>query len=228
MTPSFTYMHVSSSTGLPFYVGKGSLARAHRKARRSAEWKAIADLGYEVKILAQWPSDNDAYSHEHLIIKCFRDMGIVLCNKNNGGHCGRGSGWPMPESQKAKIGEANARLGRRPMPQAVHDGANARRADKDAMAAFAIAQKERFQCPSIRAKLRESHLGQKQSPETVAKKVANSAARRASVDGKEARRQANARRYADPAEREKTAAAARAKWSNPEYRAMMLAARKPQ
>jgi hypothetical protein len=80
-----TYSH-HKPDGALFYIGKGSLKRAHAKDNRNPHWKNIvAKHGYKVEILAQWPTEVEAFEHEKFLISCFRDMGFTLANITSGG-----------------------------------------------------------------------------------------------------------------------------------------------
>lgn len=54
---------------------------------RSKHWKNIVakDGGFSAEILARWPTEKEAFEHEKFLIKCFRDLGIHLCNMTDGG-----------------------------------------------------------------------------------------------------------------------------------------------
>jgi hypothetical protein len=80
-----TYSH-HKPDGTLFYIGKGSLKRAHAKDNRNPYWKNIvAKHGYKVEVLAQWPTEAEAFEHEKFLISCFRDMGFTLANITSGG-----------------------------------------------------------------------------------------------------------------------------------------------
>lgn len=81
-----TYAHYTPQ-GRLFYIGKGSEARAHSKAGRNDYWKKVV-VKYgnpDVQILANWDTEEAAFSHEILLISCFKDLGHQLCNLSNGG-----------------------------------------------------------------------------------------------------------------------------------------------
>lgn len=82
----YTYMHRRASDGAAFYIGKGTGDRAHLHKGRTAHWKNIvARHGLEVVILAHWPTHGEAFEHEKFLIKCYREMGVKLCNITDGG-----------------------------------------------------------------------------------------------------------------------------------------------
>jgi hypothetical protein len=88
----YTYCHTTADTGKVFYIGKGTRKdRATRKDSRSAHWHNIVNKhGFNAEILAYWDTEEEAHSHEKLLIACFKDMGYKLANKTDGGEgvCG--------------------------------------------------------------------------------------------------------------------------------------------
>jgi hypothetical protein len=83
----YTYAHYrkNDDSGLPFYIGKGSGKRAFVR-RRTAYWKNIvAKNGLRVDILCSWPSEEDAFIHEKVLIEIFKSMGACECNLTKGG-----------------------------------------------------------------------------------------------------------------------------------------------
>lgn len=81
----YTYAH-KKPNGEIFYIGKGSLKRAYAYDNRNSYWKNIvAKYGLIVDILSTWSDEQEAISHEKLLIACLKDMGIKLCNITNGG-----------------------------------------------------------------------------------------------------------------------------------------------
>lgn len=81
-----TYSH-HKPDGTLFYIGKGSVKRAHAKDNRNPHWKNIVAKhgSYKVEILANWPTEAEAFEHEKFLISCFRDLGFSLANITNGG-----------------------------------------------------------------------------------------------------------------------------------------------
>lgn len=81
-----TYSH-HKPDGTLFYIGKGSVKRAHAKDNRNPHWKNIVAKhgSYKVEILANWPTEAEALEHEKFLISCFRDLGFSLANVTNGG-----------------------------------------------------------------------------------------------------------------------------------------------
>ena len=82
----YTYAHVTSDTNKIFYIGKGSGNRLHRKDARNLHWhNTVAKHGYKAIKLAEWATEKEAFSHEKLLISCFKDMGFKLVNQSEGG-----------------------------------------------------------------------------------------------------------------------------------------------
>lgn len=81
-----TYAHYTPE-GRLFYIGKGSEKRAHSKAGRNSYWRNVVQKygSPDVQILANWDTEEEAFSHEILLISCFKELGHKLCNLSNGG-----------------------------------------------------------------------------------------------------------------------------------------------
>ena len=69
---------------------------------RNNYWnKIVAKYGNpEVQILANWDTEEEAFSHEVLLISCFRDMGYELANLTDGGD--GTSGYKQTEEHRKK------------------------------------------------------------------------------------------------------------------------------
>ena len=105
-----TYAHYTPQ-GKLFYIGKGnSPARANYFSGRNNYWnKVVAKYGKpDVQILAHWDTEEEALSHEVLLISCFREMGHQLCNITDGG--GGTSGYVHTEEHRRK--NSLAKLGK--------------------------------------------------------------------------------------------------------------------
>ena len=97
-----TYAHHRQDTGQVFYIGKGSLRRAHEQRGHNKYWNAVvAKHGYKVTVLAKWQTDKEAFDHEKFLIACFKDLGHPLTNATDGGE--GLSGWTWSDSQRAKL-----------------------------------------------------------------------------------------------------------------------------
>jgi hypothetical protein len=82
----YTYAHYTPE-GRLFYIGKGNGSRAHSHHGRNSYWKNVVKKygNPDVQILANWETEEEAFSHEVLLISCFKDLGHKLCNLSNGG-----------------------------------------------------------------------------------------------------------------------------------------------
>lgn len=102
-----TYAHTRQD-GVIFYVGKGSEKRAHSKHSRNWSWqKIVAKEGLNVKILAHWETEQEAFDHEVLLIDCLKEMKMPLVNITKGGDGTSGLKW----KQESKDKLSKARLG---------------------------------------------------------------------------------------------------------------------
>lgn len=82
----YTYAHYKPEGGL-FYVGKGKENRAYCLSGRGSHWNNVVNKYGKpyVEILAKWETEQEAISHEILLIASLRDIGILLVNKTDGG-----------------------------------------------------------------------------------------------------------------------------------------------
>lgn len=82
----YTYIHRRADDGKVFYVGKGSIKRSKSSWGRNTWWARVkAKHGIVVELVAQWPSEREAFEHESFLIACFRGMGEPLVNMTDGG-----------------------------------------------------------------------------------------------------------------------------------------------
>ena len=101
MNKYYTYIHTKID-GTPFYVGKGVGNRIFDKCSRNPYWENIVNKhGLNAEILAYWDSEQEAFSHEKLIISCFKDMGLKLANMSDGGEGNSGNVWSEESKKKA-------------------------------------------------------------------------------------------------------------------------------
>lgn len=98
----YTYAHYKPEGGL-FYIGKGIKNRAYDMKMRNVYWKnVVAKYGNPVvEILANWKTEEEALSHEKLLISSFKEMGIKLANLTDGGE--GVSGYKHTESSLQKM-----------------------------------------------------------------------------------------------------------------------------
>ena len=93
MKTFYTYLHCKPD-GSIFYVGKGMGDRATTKENRNRYWKRTENkYGYEVKIIAYWETENEAFEHEKQLIAEYKALGIKLVNLTNGGEGSAGYRW---------------------------------------------------------------------------------------------------------------------------------------
>lgn len=97
----YTYAHSKQEGGI-FYIGKGTRKRAYAMDSRNPHWHNVVNKYGKphVEILAGWDTEQEALDHERFLIFCFRDMGIKIVNKADGGKVG--SGWNHTEESKRK------------------------------------------------------------------------------------------------------------------------------
>jgi hypothetical protein len=107
----YTYAHYKPEGGL-FYIGKGKRRRAYQMDGRNSHWQNIVHKYGKphVELLASWKTEEEAFSHEKLLIASFRDMGFVLANKSDGGE--GSSGYKHTEESKRK--NSLAKMGHTP------------------------------------------------------------------------------------------------------------------
>lgn len=108
----YTYAHTKPD-GTIFYIGKGKGRRAWDVSHRNQFWKNTVTKygGFNHEILANWDTEEEAFSHEVLLISCFKDMGYKLVNLSDGGE--GSSGYKYTEDQrKNRSGEKNGMFGR--------------------------------------------------------------------------------------------------------------------
>jgi hypothetical protein len=99
----YTYAHFTPQ-GKLFYIGKGSnVHRAFYFNGRNSYWtRVVAKYGKpNVKILAQWDTEKEAFEHEKVLISCFRNMRYKLVNLTDGGE--GSSGYKQTKEQREKI-----------------------------------------------------------------------------------------------------------------------------
>ena len=81
-----TYAHYKPD-GSIFYIGKGSVKRAHSAVGRNIVWKRTVEKhgNFRVEILGKWAVEQDAFDHEIALIDEFRKNGCRLSNIASGG-----------------------------------------------------------------------------------------------------------------------------------------------
>ena len=82
----YTYIHIREDTNEIFYVGKGSNNRLNCKHDRNNYWRNFTNkYKWRAEILSYWETEDDAFSHEKLIIQSLQDIGCRLVNISMGG-----------------------------------------------------------------------------------------------------------------------------------------------
>lgn len=164
----YTYAHYRADQPErgPFYIGKGMGQRAWKPQGRSNWWTRTAKKhGVHVEIIAHWTTEDEAYSHERLLIGCMRDIGIKVVNKNDGGD---GASNPAPEV-RAAIRERTNQQWNDPAQRAKLIQSQT---SPDAIARRSASLKRAFSRPGSRERRSASLKAANQRPEIIAKRQA--------------------------------------------------------
>lgn len=87
----YVYEHWRPDREEPFYVGKGKGSRANRMTNRNIHHRAIQKklhrlgMAVEVRIVSEGLTEKEAFDIEKYRIKMWKDAGIDLANKSDGG-----------------------------------------------------------------------------------------------------------------------------------------------
>lgn len=99
----YVYAHKTATNGDVFYIGKGSGSRAKSKSGRNRWWRNIVKKhGYNIEILKDGLTNDEACRFEVETIRKLRESGINLCNVSSGGESGL-AGIPLTEEHKEKL-----------------------------------------------------------------------------------------------------------------------------
>jgi len=79
------YRHIRLDKNTPFYVGKGHTKRANEKSNRTKYWTNISSKGYEVEIIVEGLTEEEAFKKEIEFIKLYKDLGYCEANFSTGG-----------------------------------------------------------------------------------------------------------------------------------------------
>lgn len=181
-----TYLHRRASDMSVFYIGKGIRRRPWERTHRNQWWQNVASAhGFVVEVLALWPTNEEACQHERFLVRCFREMGAVLCNMTDGGEGTVGrrqteeakarisaakKGRPLTPEHAAKIG---AHMRGRPKSEAHKARMSAARKGikkpPEEIAAYLPALRAAMATPEVRAKISAAATGRVLSAETRAK-----------------------------------------------------------
>lgn len=102
----YVYIHKRKDNGIPFYVGKGTIKRAHSQLRRNEMWlKIVSETSFIVEIVFSTLDENEAFAKERELILLYGRVRFntgSLCNIGAGG--GGGSSIPhLPEWSKSRF-----------------------------------------------------------------------------------------------------------------------------
>lgn len=165
----YTYVHMRADDGKVFYVGKGCGARFTSHQNRNNHWRStVKKHGLRVEIAAHWPSEAEAYSHERLLISCFRDMGLRLANRTDGGAGGGrplGSQNSMQHRARISASKRGAAIG--PPSEATKQKISA--SQKGVPRQYSRGDKNPMHRPEVRAKVSAANKGRTFSDETKEK-----------------------------------------------------------
>lgn len=191
----YTYLH-RRPDGSIFYVGKGSGRRAWSRGSRSKAWRAAAAEGHSVEICATWPTEDESFQHECLLIAVLRDLGHQLVNITDGGH--GVSGHRHSEATRSRLSERHREIWSDPafrekmMPlrrfwtdEMRANQSRSQRlvwADEEKVGARRIAILDSMKRPEVRAKKSMSQRAAQRKPEVVEKqRIANARNRLAGI-----------------------------------------------
>jgi len=154
MSGAFAYVHARPD-GTVFYVGKGTRQRAFEMSagRRSNHHQRIVSKHGKENILVglmECSSAEIAFELEKGLIKCFRRMGVALCNHTDGGE-----GWHNPtEANKAKHAQTMREVHQRPETKRKHSEAlSLANLDKEVIARRREAQRKVYESGGNRPNL---------------------------------------------------------------------------
>lgn len=199
MSVAYTYMHCRPGQSTPFYIGRGVGRRAWHRGGRNKHWhNVVSKNGFDVHVLAKWPSEKEANDHEIFLINTFRKMGVELCNVTDGGEGARGR--RQTSEAKAKVSAANKgrtrsaewreALAQRMRGRTVTDSEREKKRARmtgiektpELIESYLPALRAAMQRPEVRAKISEAAKGRLISEETRAKLSAASAGRKHSPE----------------------------------------------
>ena len=200
----YTYAHARKTDGRIFYIGKGQDDRAYSEKNRNRYWHNVVNKhGYDVQILCDWPTEEEAFDHEKMLISCFRDMGYELVNLTDGGE--GPSGVQRSEETRARLSEAG----------------KAYFADPGARARNSEAQKKAYARPQARMRLQEGRAKYWADPEARALKSAQTKAQMADPEVRAQLQEKRAKYWADPEARARQSEQVKARMADPEFQAQM-------
>ena len=167
----FVYIHRRPDTGEVFYVGKGTRTklkqyiRANTTSRRNIYWRRVVAKagGFSVEVLADFFDEVDAFAYECELISAHGRVGVggALCNLTDGGEGHSG----LSPSEETRRKMSNAHRGR-PKPDHVKRAVSLAQRGVPNPPEQGRAHSERMSGKN------HPKWGKKDSPETIAKRVA--------------------------------------------------------
>lgn len=186
----YTYLLIDPRDNRPFYVGKGRNHRMTIHERRAKlgivsnknqflfnKINKILTLGLSIRYKKPIKnvSESEAFRWETKFIKCLRKKGYKLCNIGDGGIATRGN-LGKHHSEKTRRKWSELRKGMFTLPWFIEKyGRDGERLYNERNASISQSQIGKTMppvTPETREKLRISHIGKKQSPETISKRSA--------------------------------------------------------
>lgn len=105
MREYYVYRYTRLDTNTPFYIGKGKNDRWSSKASRNNYFlNIINSVPYEVEIILDNLTEQEAYDKEVEFIKLYRKLGYCQANLTNGGE--GTPGWVLTEEISEKMAAA--------------------------------------------------------------------------------------------------------------------------
>lgn len=164
----YTYFHTRNDTGVVFYVGKGNGNRAN-SFYRNKHWVNIAKKhGRSVHIAMYHEDEQSAFEHEKLLIACFRDMSIPLCNRTNGGDGPTGLVHTAATKEKMKLAHTGRKASEE-TKEKMRLSSSGVRHTPESLIKIGLASARRTHSYATRLKMSKSHTGKIVSSETCAK-----------------------------------------------------------
>lgn len=165
----YTYAHFKPDNSV-FYIGKGRGRRAWSDKNRNPHWHHVTakHKEHKVEVLAQWPTEQEAFDHEKFLIWCFRDMGYSMANIADGGEgC---SGLVHTDAVKQKISKIHK--GKKLTPEhieVIRKASTGRKHSEEVKEHLRKINKERVLTEDQQQRIRAAHVGRKLSEETKKK-----------------------------------------------------------
>lgn len=148
MNNFYVYRHIRLDSNTPFYVGKGCKGRAFHKFDRSPFWHSIvAKHGYEVEIILENLTEEEAFLKEIEFTKLYKSFGYCEANFTLGG--GGIAGYKWSPEQRGKLSKIR----------------KGRKLSEETKKKMSTTNMGRVLSPEIRAKISKSHSGKRLSRE---------------------------------------------------------------